>query len=265
MAARSVNSCVVSFGLVSIPVKLYVACSSESVSFNMITPGGHKVKQVLRDSETGEEVERDTCSKGYEYAKGQYVTFTPDEIKSLDAVRSNMMEIAEFVPLDTVDLVQVEKSYYMGPDKGGAKAYRLLAKALKDQNQVAVARWHAKGKEQLILIREYQGGLILHQMYYHNEQRSFTEICGDDVAVSDAELGMAAKLLKFKTAKAFKPEKYTDSYTARVLEAVQAKVEGREVVITAPAAAAPVADLMEALMASLEAMKGTEGTEESAK
>lgn len=249
--ARAVTSGTISFGLVSIPVKLYVACSSEGVSFNMITPSGHRVKQKLTDAETGDEVEREVCLKGYEYEKNKFVTFTPDEIKSFDAVKSDMMEISEFVPGSTVDLLQVEKTYYLGPDKGGAKSYRLLARAMKDSDRVAVAKWSARGKEQLVLIREYEGGLVLHQMYYQNEVRSFTEVCGDDVELSADELALAAKLVKHLAGKKFQPSKFTDEYAERIKAAVQAKVEGREVTFTAPAAASNVVDLLDALKASL--------------
>jgi DNA end-binding protein Ku len=253
--ARATSSGVISFGLVSIPVKMYVACSEEKVSFNMITPTGNRVKQKLVDEVTGEEVSRDTCSKGFEHTKGQYVTFTPAEIKAMEAVKSEQMEIAEFVPLSTVDFLQVEKSYYIGPDKGGAKPYRLLAKVLKDQDRVAVARWSTRGKEQLVLIREYQGGLVLHQMYYHNEQRDFNEVCGDDVVISGDELSMAAKLVKFKASERFAAQNYSDAYVQRVKDAVQAKLEGKEISVEAPVAAAPVSNLMDALKASLEAME----------
>jgi len=176
MAARAISSGTISFGLVSIPVKLYTAASSEQVSFNML----HKkctgrVKQQYFCPTDNEIVERTDMVKGYEYARNQYVVFTEEELKALEAERSSNLEITEFVALESVDLVHVEKSYYLGPDKGGDKAYRLLSESMTKTGRAAVGRWSARGKEQLVLIRAYgQDGLILHQLYYANEVRSFS-------------------------------------------------------------------------------------------
>ncbi|HEY1537484.1 MAG TPA: Ku protein, partial [Polyangiaceae bacterium] len=179
MAARATSSGTISFGLVSIPVKFYTAASSEQASFNMLHKkcGGRVKQQYICPTDNNEIVERTEMVKGYEYARGQYVTFTDDEIKALEAERSNSIEIAEFVPLSSVDFVSVEKTYYLGPDKGGDKAYRLLSESMTRKEMVAVGRWASRGKEQLVLIRPYgKDGIILHQLYYATEVRAFDEI-----------------------------------------------------------------------------------------
>src|SRR5690606_1456103 len=173
VAPRALSTATISFGLVSIPVKLFTAASSEQVSFNMLHKKcGGRVKMQFHCPTDNEVVERADTVKGYEYARGQYVLFSDEEIKALEAARDNAIEITEFVPIDTVDFVHVEKSYYLGPDKGGDKAYRLLSAAMQGKDRVAVGRWAARGKEQLVLVRPYGEGLILHQLYYKNEVRS---------------------------------------------------------------------------------------------
>ena len=254
MAARAISSATISFALVSIPVKLFTACSSESVSFHMITPGGHRVKQKWVDAETGDEVERDACLKGYEYAKGQFAIFKADEIKALEAEKSPVMDIKEFVALDAVDLLAVEKSYYLGPDKGADKAYTLLANVMQKSGKVAVARYAARGKEQLVIIRPYRGGLVLHQMFYSNEVRDFEEI-KDKVATipaAEVEEQLSLKLIEQLSSNSFDPSKYQDDYAVRVRKAVDQKVAGQEVTIAAQVPSATVLDLMAALKASLE-------------
>jgi DNA end-binding protein Ku len=255
MAPRSVNSCVISFGLVSVPVKLYVACASEDIKFNMITPKGNRVKQLLTDSVTNEEVSRDECSKGYEFAKDQFVIFSKEEIAALDSVKTDQVEISEFVAFASVDLLQVEKTYYLAPDKGGNKAYTLLAKAMEKTDRVAVAKWSAKGKAQLVLIREYNGGLILHQMYYATEIRDFNEVRGDEAVISKEELQLAQKLVKSLSTGNYQPSAYKNEYADRVKDAVQLKADGKQVVFTSDKPATTVANLMDALQASLAKKK----------
>lgn len=255
MAARAISSGTISFGLVSIPVKLYTAASSEQVSFNMLhTKCKGRIKMQYFCPTDNEVVERSDTLKGYEYAKGQYVLFTEEELKALEAARDNSIEITEFVPLASVDLVQVEKSYYIGPDKGGDKAYRLLSEAMRGKDRVAVGRWAARGKEQLVLVRPHgDGGLILHQLYYANEVRAFDEIeTGAKLNFSDKELDLADKLIDQLSSEAFEPEKYHDSYSERVLAAVDQRVQGQEVTVAPEAPKAQIIDLFEALKKSLE-------------
>jgi DNA end-binding protein Ku len=226
--AKSIGSAVISFGLVSVPVKFYTACASEAVSFNMLTPKGNRVKQKLVDSVTGEEVTHADCDKGYEVAKDEFVRITKDELKALEAeCESKAVEILEFVPQESVDLLHVEKSYYLGPDKGGEKGYLLLAETMAEMKRVAVAQWNARGKEHLVVLQSYRGGLVIHQMYYATEIRDFDEIkVATKAPISDAEKSMARALLQTLTSDAFDQTKYKDHYVERVKKAIDDKVSG---------------------------------------
>jgi len=254
MAARAIASGTISFGLVSIPVKLFTAAASEQLRFNMLHDKcGGRLKQQMVCPTDNEIVEREHTKRGYEYARGQYVTFTEEELKALEAERSNSIEIVEFVPLDSVDFVQVERSYYLGPDKGGDKAYRLLSQSMTEAAKVAVGRWGARGKEQLVLVRPYgEDGLILHQLFYANEVRAFDEIdTGATFKFSDAERSLATKLIDQLSAAEFEPEKYSDSYRDRVQAAVDQKVAGQEITVAPEQPKAQIIDLFEALKKSL--------------
>jgi len=254
VAPRALSTATISFGLVSIPVKLFTAASSEQVSFNMLHKKcGGRVKMQFHCPTDNEVVERADTVKGYEYARGQYVLFSDEEIKALEAARDNAIEITEFVPIDTVDFVHVEKSYYLGPDKGGDKAYRLLSAAMQGKDRVAVGRWAARGKEQLVLVRPYGEGLILHQLYYKNEVRSFEEVdTGAKLTVSDKERELAERPIDQLTTERFQPEKYSDSYSERVRAAVEQKVQGEQVTVAPEVPKAQIIDLFEALKRSLE-------------
>ncbi len=261
MAARATSSGTISFGLVSIPVKFYTAASSEQASFNMLHKkcGGRVKQQYICPTDNNEIVERTEMMKGYEYARGQYVTFSDDELKALEAERSNSIEIAEFVPLASVDFVSVEKTYYLGPDKGGDKAYRLLSESMTKKDMVAVGRWASRGKEQLVLIRPYgKDGIVLHQLYYATEVRAFDEIdTGATFNFSDKEHDLAEKLIEQLSSDSFEPEKYSDSYSERVTAAVEQKVEGKEITVAPEAPKAQIIDLFEALKKSLSATAAT--------
>ena len=255
-APRAISSATISFGLVSIPVKVFTAASSESVSFNMLHQKcGSRIKQQLFCPVDEEVIDRKDTVKGYEYSKNQYVTFTEDEIKRLEAERTNTLEIVEFVPLDTVDMIHVEKSYYLGPDKGGHKAYKLLGNAMTSTNRVAVGRFWQRGKEQLVLVRPYRAGLILHQVYYADEVRAFDEIdLGAEVSFKPGEPELAKQLIEQLAGERFGPDKYKDEYRDRVLAAVEQKVAGQEITASPEQPIAQIVDLFDALKASLAAM-----------
>lgn len=248
-ACATVN---ITFGLVHIPVKLYLACSSNQVQFNMLTKDGHRVGMSFKDKVTGEEVNRADLDSGYEFAKDQYVRFTKEELDALKTDRSKIVEIGEFVDADSVDLLQVEKSYYVGPDKGAAKAYSLLAQVLREKNQMAVAQLTNSGKEHLVVIRPYRDGLLMHQMFYADEVRDFGELDIVEAAVSPAEMDLASKLVDTLSTGAFDPSKYRDRYAERVLKAVDQKVSGQEVAILPDAPQASIQDIFEALQASID-------------
>ncbi len=271
MAARAISSGTISFGLVSIPVKLYTATSAQQAHFNMLhEPTKSRVKQQYIVPGTGEVVERKQLVKGYEYSKGQYVIFSDEELKSLEAKRSQSLDIVEFVPLSSVDLIHVEKTYYLGPDKGGDKAYRLLAESMRVSEKVAVGRWAAKGKEQLVLIRPYKDGLMLHQLYYANEVRSFEDVeTGATFEFSELERDLAQKLITELSVEQFEPGKYKDEFADRVLAAVDQKVAGEQVHVAQEVPRAQIIDLFEALKQSLVQAQGgavaATGTDDSPK
>lgn len=253
MPARAISSATVSFGLVSIPVKLYTATSPQTTRFNMLhKESASRVKQQYIVPSTGEVIARKELVKGFEYSKGQYVIFSEEELKKLEAERSSHLEIVEFVPLASVDMIHVEKTYYLGPDKGGDKAYRLLAESMTSTGKVAVGRWAAKGKEQLVLVRPYKDGLMLHQMYYANEVRAFDEIEGAATfEYRDIEREMAQRLIEELSSDSFQPGKFKDDYAERVKAAVDQKVAGQEIQTVPEVPKAQIVDLFEALKQSL--------------
>ena len=254
MPPHSLGSGTISFGLVSIPVKLYSAAVSQNVAFNMLhAKCGSRIKQQTFCPVDQTTVERNELVRGYEFAKDQYVRVTDEELKSLEGEDSKVIDIAEFVPLDQVDPIYFEKTYYLGPDKGGDKAYRLLAETMAKTDRVAVARYIMRGKESLVLIRPAQDGLMLHTMYFADEVRDFGEIeKGKSAKIAEREGALARKLVDELSTDEFKPDQYKDEYRERVLEMVNKKVEGKEVTVSAPEAPrSQVIDLMDALKESL--------------
>jgi len=254
MPARSISSATISFGLVSVPVDLYSSSeSSASVSFNMLHQScGTRLKQQYICPKDDVVVERDDIAKGYEFAKGQYVMFSPEELKALDEKATNTIDISEFVPLEQVDRIYVDKTYYLGPDKGGERAYRLLVDALKDTGRAALGQYSARGRQYLVLVRPMDGLLAMEQLHYANEIRSAADVPRPDVTVKPQELTLARQLIEQTATDEFHPESYRDTVRERVLEAIQSKVEGQE--ITAEPQEAPqtkIIDLMDALKASL--------------
>ncbi len=268
MPPHSIGSGTLSFGLVSIPVRMFTAASAGGVSFNQLHEKcGGRIKQQIFCPACNETVDRSALVKGYEFAKEQYVRFTDDELKRLEAEASPSIDIAEFVPLEKVDPIYFEKTYYLGPDKGGDKAYRLLCDAMGEAGQVALAKYVMRGKESLVLIRASQGGLMLHAMYFADEIRDFQEIeKGNGASIKPGELALAQKLIQELSNPEFKPEQYHDEYRGRVLSIVESKIEGREITTAAPVAQrTQVIDLMEALKQSLEARASDEESSKARK
>jgi DNA end-binding protein Ku len=254
MAARASGSGTISFGLVSIPFKVYTATSSQSVSFNMLhKKTGSRVKQQYIDPTSGEIVARTDMIKGYEYGKDRYVQFTDEELKRLEAERSERLDIVEFVPASAVDFIYIEKTYYIGPDKGGDRAYKLLCESMERMGRIAVGRYWSRGKEQLVLLRPYKGGLVLHQVYYADEVRSFDEVeRPGSFEFKPVEEELADKLIEQLSSDDFRPEQYHDEYRDRVLAAVEQKVSGEEITTTPEQPQAQIIDLFEALKRSLK-------------
>jgi DNA end-binding protein Ku len=254
MAARAIGTAAVSFGLVSIPVKLFTTQESGgSLSFHWLHGCGSRVKQQYWCPRDERVAPREELVKGYEFQKGQYVTFSPEELRALEEAGSETIEISEFLPLESVDPLYYEKAYYLGPDKGGDKPYRLLAEAMRKTGRAALARWAARGKQYLVLIRPFRDGLVMQQLRYADEVKSFDEIDRGQAAVKPAELDLAVQLVEQIESEGFHPERYDDAVKHRIEAAIRRKVEGAEAIAVEPAAApeAKIIDLMDALRASL--------------
>lgn len=265
MAARAIASGTISFGLVSVPIKLFSATQSKSLSFNLLhDKDKSRLRQQYVCATCGEVVERSAMVRGYEYAKDQYAVLTEQELKALEQVSDQSIEIEEFVPISEVDPIYFDKGYLLGPDKGGAKAYRLLRKAMEKAGKAAVAKYSARGKQQLVLVRQTEGGLMLHALYYADEVRDFSEVdLGDDVTFKANEVDLAVQLIGQLAADHFEPGKYEDEYRKKALEVIEQKVAGQDVAVAPRAPKGQIIDLMEALKASLEAKKATPAAEAS--
>ncbi len=254
MPARSIGTATISFGLVSIPTKLYTTSeTSNDISFNMLHGAcGSRVKQQYVCTKDGEVVERDQMVKGYEYAKGQYVVLSAEEIKALDAVATHTIALEEFVPANAVDPLYLDKAYYLGPDKGGERAYRLLADAMIDSGLVGLASYSARGKEYIVLVRPFQSGIVMHQLRYADEVKAWSEVpIGDLPEIKSNELGLAKQIIAQITSESFIPEKYKDHVRGKMLELINQKIEGQEITAAPEVPQGKVIDLMEALKASL--------------
>jgi DNA end-binding protein Ku len=264
---RSIASLTISFGLVAIPVKLYSATvSSERISFNLVrAKDGSRVKQQYVAVNDGKPVERSEMAKGYEFSKDQYVIFSADELRALEETTTHSIDISQFVPLESVDPVYFDGTYYLSPDKGGAKPYSLLSTALRRSKQCAIGRWISRGKEHIVVIRPIEDGLAMHQLHFKAEVRAIKEVGIESTAVSEAELKLADQLIEHLSAKRFDPNEYQDEFKGRVEAAIQRKVAGKEVSLSeAPVAKSGdnVIDLMAALKASLDAKSPASGSKE---
>src|ERR1700728_3323283 len=229
--ARSIASLTISFGLVAIPVKLYSATvSSERISFNLLRQkDGSRVKQQYVAVSDGQIVERSEMVKGYEFAKDQYVMFSAEELKALEDTTSHAIDIGQFAPLESVDPLYFDGTYYLAPDKGGAKPYTLLATALRKTRQAAIGRWISRGKEHIIVVRAIDDGLAMHQLHFKAEVRDLKDLGIEPAPVSEPELKLAQQLIDLLTAKRFDANEYHDEFKGRVEAAIQKKIQGREI------------------------------------
>jgi DNA end-binding protein Ku len=254
MAARAIGTSTIAFGLVSLPVKLYsTGESTRKISFNMVHKDcGTRVRQQYVCPTDDVVVPREDMVKGYEFAKGQFVLFDDEELKVLEAPKSDSIDIVSFVPADRVDRLYFNKAYFLGPDKGGARAYRLLSAALRDTGRVAIAKQATRGKEYLVMVRPHEEGLLLEQLLYAEELRSFEEVPLEDGDVNELELKLAIQLIDQASSDEFDASVYRDEVYDKTLELIQRKVEGQEIT-AAPVEASKtqIIDLMAALKASL--------------
>jgi DNA end-binding protein Ku len=256
-ATRSIGSLTVSFGLVAIPAKVFTATqSSGAISFNLLHKTcGSRLKQQYLCQKEGVVVERDDMVKGYELSKDQYVRFTPEEIKSMEEVGTHAVEISEFVPIESIDPVYYDKTYYLAPDKGAGKPYALLVEALKQSRRCGVGRWAARGKGYLVILRPIGDVLAMQQLHYAADVRRASEVEIPKPEVKPAELKLAQQLIDAQTAEKFDADAYKDELRGRIEAAIQKKVDqGEEIsmVEPPPPGEGKVIDLMEALRASLE-------------
>ena len=254
---RPIATLSISFGLVAIPVKLYSAViASERLAFHLLRKSdGSRVKEQYIAVNDGKHVERADMVKGYEFAKGKHVTFTPDELKMLEDATSPALDIVQFVPLDSVDPVYFMATYYLLPDKGGAKPYALLATALTEERQCAVGKWTSRGKEHVIIIRPVGKGLALHQLHFRAEVRDLKTLGYEPVAVTQPEVKLARQLIEHLSAKRFDANEFSDEHRARVLQEIKKKVQGKNIAISEgprDATRDNVVSIMDALRASID-------------
>ena len=263
-APRSIGSLTVSFGLVAIPVKLFTATQSQnSISFNMLHKTcGSRLRQQYVCIKEDVIVERDDMVKGYEFAKDQYVRFTPEEIKALEEAGSHSVEISEFVPVESIDPVYFDKTYYLSPDKGANKPYALLIEAMNEAKLAAVGRWATRGKAYIVLIRPINNVLTMQQLHFAADVRPSTEVDVPKTEVKAQELKLAKQLIEQQTSPKFDPAAYTDEHRGRIQAEIQKKVEGQEISVAEiePESTGKVIDLMEALRASLERTESAKET-----
>lgn len=257
MAERSIASLNLSFGLVSIPVKLYSATeSAAAIKFNLLAKDGSRVKQQYVSEKDQSVVARADMVKGYEIEKDKFVLFSADELEQLEQAGSHVVDIVAFVPEKSVDPRYYDKAYLLAPDKRGGKPYALLQEAMRVSGQSALARWSWKARQYVVQVRPTAEGLVLQQLLYAEEVRSFKELAIEPVAISAPELKLALQLIDQISAPAYEPDQFKDEEKARILAAIDAKIAGQEVVASThrdePALGAQVIDLMAALQASLQ-------------
>jgi DNA end-binding protein Ku len=252
--ARPIATATISFGLVTIPVKLFSATeASEKISFNMLHRDcGSRVQQQYICPKDERTVDRSEIAKGYEFAKGQYVIFSEEELKALEEKATQTVEITEFVPIDQIDPIYFQKGYYLAPDRGAERAYGLLSRALEETGRWALAKYAARGKQYLVVVRPLKEGLVLQQLFYPNEVRAIGDLEIGKPEMKPKEVEMAIKVAELMASDEFRPDEYRDEVSERTRELIQEKIEGKEITNTpTEKPQAQVIDLMEALRASL--------------
>lgn len=268
--SRPIASLSISFGLVAIPVKLYSAVvASERLAFHLLRKSdGSRVKEQFVAVNDGKMVARADMVKGYEFAKGKHVVFTPEELKLLEDATSPSLEIVQFVPLESVDPVYFVATYNLLPDKGGAKPYALLSTALNEERRCAVGKWTSRGKEHVIIIRPMGKGLALHQLHFNAEIRGLKDLGYEPATVTQPEVKLARQLIEHLSAKRFDPNEFVDEHRARVLREIKKKIQGKEISLAEAPAEKPrdnVISIMDALKASIKENSATHGVGRSPK
>jgi DNA end-binding protein Ku len=267
--ARSIGSTTIYLGLVAIPVKVYSATTEAAgVSFNLLHKAdGARLKQQYVCAKDGAVVSREDMVKGYEFAKDQYVTFSTEELKALETktAQSEELKIEEFVRLEDVDPIYFDKPYYLGPELGAEKAYRVLVDALKRCGTGGIGQYAARGQQYLVLVRELDGRLVMHELRRAEEVRPAEDVAIEGGAVPTlVETKLAVELI-LRSAGSFQPERYPDQVRVRTLEIIQEKIEGKEIVAAPVQGRAQIVDLLEALKASLEVGEQRKGPKRAAR
>ena len=256
MAARSIATLTLNFGLVSIPVRLYSATeSASSIRFNLLAKDGSRLKQQYISEKTQRVVPRAEMVKGYEFEKDHFVIFTPEELDALEEESSHVVEIVAFIPEKSVDPLYYDKPYLLAPDKRGAKPYALLAEAMRKSGRCALAKWAWKAKQYVVQIRPAEGGMVLQQLLYAAEVRSFADLNIEQATVTPAELQLALQLIGQISQDSYDASQYKDEERQRILDAIDRKIAGKQIVATThdeQPTSGQVIDLMEALKASLQ-------------
>jgi len=260
MALRPLRNAMISFGLVSIPVRFYTATKSEDIHFNLLHAScGTRVNRKWWCPYHEKIVDSEELIRGYAVTKNKYVTFSDEEMEVLETDDNRALDITEFVDMKEIDPVFYEKAYFLGPAPGGGKTYKLLATAMKKENRVAVARWVAAGKEHLVVIRPFEKGLILHTMFYADEVRDFGSVDLENAKTSDKEVQLAEMLINELTEEKFNPMAFKDEYRERLLERIREKARGKTIVAEEreeEEKGGEVVDIMDALRRSLEKGRG---------
>ena len=254
MPARSIGTATFSFGLVSIPSKLYTTNEgADDISFHMLHDAdGARLKQQYICMKCEQVVDREHTVRGYEHAIGQYIVLSADELKALDAIATQTVSLEEFVPAHALDPLYIEKNYYVGPDKGAERAYKLLADAMIETGLVGVASYSARGKQSIVALRPFRNGLIMHQLRYAHEVKPWSEVPLPDLPeTKPAELALAKQIIQRTAQDMFRPEKFKDEVQARMRELIAKKIDGKEITMSPVTPAGAVIDLMSALKASL--------------
>jgi DNA end-binding protein Ku len=250
----SVWSGYLTFGLISMPVRLYSGARGTSISFNMLHREDlSRVKQQLICSADNQVLDRRDIVKGYEYRKGEYVVIEPEEIKKIEPKTAKAMEIVQFVKASEIDPLYLESSYYMTPEEGGKRPYALLSRAMADKDYYAIAKLTMHNREYTVCVRPYRGGLLLHTMYYQDEVRAMESFGTESVEIREAELKIANQLIE-ALADSFDPTRFHDTFQENLKALIKARLEGRQVTAIETPKPAPVVDLMAALKQSLAQM-----------
>jgi DNA end-binding protein Ku len=255
MAARSIASLTLSFGLVSIPVKLYSATeSAATIRFNLLSKDGSRLKQQYVSEKDQTVVDRSEMVKGYEFEKDRYVLFSNDELKALQEGTSHTIDIVAFIPEKAIDPIFYDKAYFLAPDKRGGKPYTLLMEAMRKSGRCALAKWAWKGKQYVVQVRPAEDGLVLQQLLYADEVRSLKDLDIEKILVSEGELNLALQFIQQISQDNYDPAQFEDEEKKRILAMIDQKIAGKEIVATEeaePARSGQVIDLMDALRASL--------------